>query len=103
MVHKVPMARYPRRFSKCAIPLIALLIASPLAQSHRSKYAKTTSLFDEDYKPDESRHYQVSESSTFAPDAKKQFDLSYADGTELKGFNGVDVVHVRNPLFSAIT
>jgi hypothetical protein len=37
---------------------------------------------------------QVSETQTFTPNAAKQFDLSYADGTELKGFNAKDIVHV---------
>jgi hypothetical protein len=57
--------------------------------------AKTQALFDEPYRPNDSRHFKVQMSSTFNPEAAKQFDLSYADGTELKGFAGHDVVHVR--------
>lgn len=53
----------------------------------------TSKLFNEPYRPDESRHYDTS-SSTFTPNAAKQFDLSYADGTVLRGFNGQDVVQV---------
>ena len=57
--------------------------------------AKTQALFDEPYRPNDSRHFKVQTSSTFTPEPSKQFDLSYADGTELKGFAGHDVVHVR--------
>ena len=59
-----------------------------------AKAGRTTALFDEPYKPEESRHFDIQASSTFQPDPKKQFDLSYADGTELKGFNANDIVHV---------
>jgi hypothetical protein len=38
---------------------------------------------------------QIKKSSTFEPHATMIFDLSYADGSELKGFNGEDIVHVR--------
>ncbi len=58
--------------------------------------AKTQTLFDEPYRPNDSRHFTVQKSTTFNPEAAKQFDLSYADGTELKGFAGHDVVHVRS-------
>ena len=54
----------------------------------------TSKLFNEPYRPDESRHYDA-DSSTFSADAGRQFDLSYADGTVLRGFNGEDVVQVR--------
>jgi hypothetical protein len=37
---------------------------------------------------------QIEASSTFEADAERRFDLSYADGSELKGFNAHDVVHV---------
>jgi len=36
----------------------------------------------------------VTESQTFTPQAGKLFDLSYADGTELQGFNAHDIVHL---------
>lgn len=38
---------------------------------------------------------QIEDSATFHADAEKRFDLSYADGSELKGFNAHDIVHVR--------
>jgi hypothetical protein len=41
---------------------------------------------------------QIKKSSTFEPHATMIFDLSYADGSELKGFNGEDIVHVRAPI-----
>ena len=42
---------------------------------------------------------QIEDSATFHADAEKRFDLSYADGSELKGFNAHDIVHVRLPPF----
>ena len=65
-----------------------------------SKPSRTTSLFDEPYKAADSRHFDVQASTTFSAEPKKQFDLSYADGSELKGFNGRDVVHVSMLEFS---
>ena len=44
---------------------------------------------------------QIEDSATFHADAEKRFDLSYADGSELKGFNAHDIVHVRALLMSA--
>lgn len=41
--------------------------------------------------------WQISQSSTFISDPSKRFDLSYADGTVLKGFTGNDVVKVSLP------
>lgn len=76
---------------------VLLIAAAPRAQGRVDTEASadsTTKLFNEPYRPSESRHYEVS-SSTFAADAAKQFDLSYADGTVLRGFNGKDVVQVR--------
>ena len=48
---------------------------------------------------------QIEASSTFEADAERRFDLSYADGSELKGFNAHDVVHVSatpSPVPSAL-
>ena len=75
--------------------LCVLSAALALATARTAYPTRTTKLFDEPYKPEESRHFDVKSSSTFRADPKKQFDLSYADGTELKGFNGNDIVHVR--------
>lgn len=50
--------------------------------------------FHTPYRPDDSRHFQILSSKTFAAYPRKRFDLSYADGTVLKGFNGIDVVKV---------
>ena len=55
---------------------------------------KTSQLFDEPYRPADSRHFNVQASHTFRPDVAKKFDLSYADGTELSGFQGIDQVHL---------
>eukprot|EP00960_Hanusia_phi_P041204 754890-Hanusia_phi.AAC.1 len=60
------------------------------------KGAVKQQLFDEAYRPDDSRHFEVSASSTFKPDTSRQFDLAYADGTELKGFNAHDIVQLGN-------
>jgi hypothetical protein len=54
----------------------------------------TTQLFDEPYRPAESRHFNIQASHTFHADTSKKFDLSYADGTELSGFQGLDQVHL---------
>jgi len=78
-------------WSRAILALLALAGAS-----HGLSTAKTQSLFDEPYRPEDSRHFVVGSSTTFTPDATKTFDLSYADGTELKGFNGQDVVQLGN-------
>jgi hypothetical protein len=74
--------------------LLLSLVVGGWSAPKVAKAGRTTALFDEPYKPDDSRHFDIQASSTFKPDPKKQFDLSYADGTELKGFNADDVVHV---------
>jgi len=51
-------------------------------------------LFDEPYRPQDSRHFSVQGTSTFSADTAKKFDLSYADGTELQGFQGYDEVYM---------
>jgi hypothetical protein len=51
-------------------------------------------LFDEEYRPQDSRHFKVSESSTFVPQSFQTFDLNYADGTHLRGFSGADQVYM---------
>ncbi len=66
------------------------------AKAHMVTAKGTSQLFDEPYRPDDSRHFDVGASSTFLADTTKQFDLAYADGTELKGFNGHDVVQLGN-------
>eukprot|EP00282_Hemiselmis_andersenii_P028658 CAMPEP_0169456838 /NCGR_PEP_ID=MMETSP1042-20121227/16561_1 /TAXON_ID=464988 /ORGANISM="Hemiselmis andersenii, Strain CCMP1180" /LENGTH=484 /DNA_ID=CAMNT_0009569077 /DNA_START=8 /DNA_END=1462 /DNA_ORIENTATION=+ len=48
--------------------------------------------FHTPYRPEQSRHFDVTKSSTFSPITTKVFDLHYADGSHLKGFNGVDQV-----------
>jgi len=48
--------------------------------------------FHTPYRPEQSRHFDVTKSSTFNPITNKVFDLHYADGSHLKGFNGVDQV-----------
>lgn len=50
------------------------------------------SLFHTPFRPEDSRHFQIEKSSTFTPSPEKRFDLSYADGSELKGFDAQDVV-----------
>jgi hypothetical protein len=81
--------------SNSAVHLVLLLsLAAGAWSAPKASKARTTGLFDEPYKADDSRHFDVQASSTFKPDPKKVFDLSYADGTELKGFNANDVVHV---------
>jgi len=51
-------------------------------------------LFDEEYRPQDSRHFKVSQSSTFVPQSFQTFDLNYADGTHLRGFSGADQVYM---------
>uniref|UniRef100_A0A7S0QUB1 Uncharacterized protein n=1 Tax=Cryptomonas curvata TaxID=233186 RepID=A0A7S0QUB1_9CRYP len=51
--------------------------------------------FHTPYKPEKSRHFDVTKSETFVPVTDKVFDLHYADGSHLKGFNGIDQVWVR--------
>ena len=54
----------------------------------------TSQLFDEPYRPQDSRHFNAVASQTFSADVARKFDLSYADGTELSGFQGSDVVEL---------
>jgi hypothetical protein len=56
--------------------------------------SQTSQLFDEPYRPQDSRHFNVQHSSTFKAETSKKFDLSYADGTELSGFQGFDNVEL---------
>lgn len=65
--------------------------------------ARTQELFHTPYKSHDSRHFKIEASSTFEADAERRFDLSYADGSELKGFTAHDIVHVCAPaLFSRL-
>jgi len=48
--------------------------------------------FHTPYRPEQSRHYDVTQTDTFKPITEKVFDLHYADGSHLRGFNGVDQV-----------
>jgi len=51
-------------------------------------------LFDEAYRPEDSRHFRPEHSSTFVPQTSQTFDLNYADGSHLRGFSGVDQVYM---------
>ena len=51
-------------------------------------------LFDEAYRPEDSRHFRAEDSSTFVGQASQTFDLNYADGSHLRGFSGVDQVYM---------
>ena len=51
-------------------------------------------LFDEAYRPNDSRHFRVHDSQTFVPQTTQTFDLNYADGSHLRGFSGVDQVYM---------
>ena len=84
-------------FSSAILVVLSCSLAASLGASRPVKSSRTTQLFDEPYKSEDSRQFKIQASTTFVPDPKKQFDLSYADGTELKGFNGHDVVHVSAP------
>jgi hypothetical protein len=53
-------------------------------------------LFDEPYRASDSRHFAVSQSTTFVPQSTQTFDLNYADGTHLRGFSGVDQIYMGN-------
>ena len=48
--------------------------------------------FHTPYRPEQSRHFDVTRTSSFSPITEKIFDLHYADGSHLRGFNGVDQV-----------
>ena len=54
--------------------------------------ATDQSLFTDKYRPNDSRHFDVKATSTFEPNTAKTFDLHYADGSHLRGFEGKDVV-----------
>jgi len=66
------------------------------AKAHMKAAQGTSQLFDEPYRPNDSRHFDLQKTSSFSADTTKQFDLAYADGTELKGFSGFDVVQLGN-------
>jgi len=85
----LPSLRSPSSLSLC----LALLLALPL-ESVRADLARFQDLFHTPFRPQDSRHFQVDESSTFTANPDLRFVLSYADGSELRGFGGDDVVHV---------
>ena len=69
---------------------------SRAARTHGRKF-KTASkgsskLFTEKFRPEDSRHFKVQDSSTFTAEVSKTFDLHYADGSHLRGFTGNDQV-----------
>ena len=92
------MEKAQRRMRLLALLGLALLGLGAVAEAkaHMKAATGTSQLFDEPYRPNESRHFDVEATSTFTSDTSKQFDLAYADGTELKGFNGFDVVQLGN-------
>ena len=61
---------------------------------HKKVVATISQLFDEPYRPQDSRHFKATASSTFSAETSKKFDLSYADGTQLKGFQGTDEIEL---------
>jgi len=65
-----------------------------LVKHGKKTVTSTTQLFDEPYRPQDSRHFNAKDSSTFTATVTKKFDLSYADGTELQGFQGQDIVEL---------
>ena len=65
---------------------VAALLATG-AQGRVLTPARTQQLFHTPYRQEDSRHFDIEASSTFQADARRRFDLSYADGSELKGFN----------------
>eukprot|EP00286_Rhodomonas_abbreviata_P012883 CAMPEP_0181331768 /NCGR_PEP_ID=MMETSP1101-20121128/24703_1 /TAXON_ID=46948 /ORGANISM="Rhodomonas abbreviata, Strain Caron Lab Isolate" /LENGTH=563 /DNA_ID=CAMNT_0023441301 /DNA_START=30 /DNA_END=1721 /DNA_ORIENTATION=+ len=82
-------------------PVLKLQCASVsrAARSHGRKFKtadekSSSQLFDEPYRPEDSRHFDVASSSTFIPQASQTFDLNYADGSHLRGFSGVDQVYM---------
>jgi hypothetical protein len=88
-------ARRARLLMLLGLAVLSLAMVSE-AKAHMEAAKGTSQLFDEPYRPDDSRHFDVGASSSFSADTTKQFDLAYADGTELKGFNGHDVVQLGN-------
>uniref|UniRef100_A0A7S0NCV4 Peptidase A1 domain-containing protein n=1 Tax=Hanusia phi TaxID=3032 RepID=A0A7S0NCV4_9CRYP len=69
------------------------------ARMHTRKFKvadekSSNKLFDEAYRPQDSRHFDASKSSTFVPQTSQTFDLNYADGSHLRGFSGVDQVYM---------
>eukprot|EP00287_Rhodomonas_sp_CCMP768_P004017 CAMPEP_0196725490 /NCGR_PEP_ID=MMETSP1091-20130531/7044_1 /TAXON_ID=302021 /ORGANISM="Rhodomonas sp., Strain CCMP768" /LENGTH=568 /DNA_ID=CAMNT_0042067781 /DNA_START=17 /DNA_END=1723 /DNA_ORIENTATION=- len=58
--------------------------------------AENAQLFEEPYRADDSRHFDVTASSTFTPVTSQTFDLHYADGSHLRGFSGEDMVTMGN-------
>jgi hypothetical protein len=76
--------------------LVCVVLAAlcPCASGKVITPARTQELFHTPYREKDSRHFNIEESSTFVADAERRFDLSYADGSELKGFNAHDIVRV---------
>ena len=84
--------------------LLQCASVSRAARMHGRKFkvadeVESNQLFDEPYRPEDSRHFDVAQSSTFIPQASQTFDLNYADGSHLRGFSGVD--QVQSARFSA--
>jgi hypothetical protein len=81
-----------RRFASLAI--VGILLVTGGVSGLKS--LKTQDLFDEAYRPQDSRKFNLGTSESFMAEPSKTFDLSYADGTELQGFTGNDIVHLGN-------
>lgn len=84
-------------------PALKLMCASVsrVARTHGRKFKvaderHSNKLFDEAYRPGDSRHFDVPHSSTFVAQSSQTFDLNYADGSHLRGFSGVDQVYMGN-------
>ena len=77
-----------------ALVCVVLAALCPCASCKVITPARTQELFHTPYREKDSRHFKIEESSTFVADAERRFDLSYADGSELKGFNAHDIVRV---------
>ena len=82
-----------RRGGACLCATVAALLATG-SQGRVLTPARTQQLFHTPYRQEDSRHFDIEASSTFQADARRRFDLSYADGSELKGFNAHDIVQL---------
>ena len=49
-------------------------------------------LLPQSYRPEDSRHFDVTKSSSFKAKPEQTQDMHYADGTHLRSFTGVDQV-----------
>jgi hypothetical protein len=77
MARRSGSGRAIRLLGLAAVAILSLLVVADCKATMQQAQG-TSQLFDEPYRPNDSRHFDVgAATSTFSADAAKQFDLAY--------------------------